>query len=156
MSLHELPIERRTLHGHFSPGLAPVLEIESGDEVVFQTLDARWSVGGDWRRFEPMDPELDTGHALCGPVLIEGAQPGMTLAIEVLELVTEASKIANLIGYVQIDRAQRYHWGGDHLYGVLSKAGIDGLETARVTKDEDIWQALKTIFSPAPEEVLSA
>ena len=73
-----------------------------------------------------------------------------------LELVTAASKIANLIGYVQIDRAQRYHWGGDHLYGVLSKAGIDGLETARVTKDEDIWQALKTIFSPAPEEVLSA
>ena len=91
MSLHELPLERRTLHGHFSPGLAPVLEIESGDEVVFQTLDARWSVGGDWRRFEPMDPELDTGHALCGPVLIEGAQPGMTLAIEVLELVTEAT-----------------------------------------------------------------
>ena len=91
MSLQELPLERRTLHGQFSRGLAPVLEIESGDEVVFRTLDARWSVGGDWRRFEPMDPELDTGHALCGPVLIEGAQPGMTLAIEVLELVTEAS-----------------------------------------------------------------
>ena len=73
-----------------------------------------------------------------------------------LELVSEAAKIANLIGYVQIDRAQRYPWGGEHLYGVLSKAKINGLETARVTKDEDIWQALKTIFSPAPEEVISA
>ena len=59
--------------------------------MLFTTLDARWSVGGDWRRFEPMDPELDTGHALCGPVFIRGAEPGMTLAVEVLELVTEAT-----------------------------------------------------------------
>lgn len=89
MTRHELPLERRTLHGHFSSGLPAVLEIETGDEVVFTTLDARWSVGGDWRRFEPMDPELDNGHALCGPLLVRDAEPGMTLAIRVLELVTE-------------------------------------------------------------------
>jgi acetamidase/formamidase len=89
MTRHQLPLERRTLHGHFSNELRPVLEIDSGDEVVFRTLDARWSVGEDWGRFEPMDPELDDGHALCGPVAVRGALPGMTLAIQVEELVTE-------------------------------------------------------------------
>ena len=89
MTRHEVPLERRTLHGHFSPGLRPVLEIDSGDEVVFRTLDARWWVAEDGRQFEPRDPELDIGHALCGPVAIRDAQPGMTLAIHVEELVTE-------------------------------------------------------------------
>ena len=73
MTRHELPLERRTLHGHFSPELSPVLEIESGDEVVFRTLDARWSVGDGERQFEPRDPELDAGHALCGPVALGGS-----------------------------------------------------------------------------------
>jgi acetamidase/formamidase len=84
-----MPLERRTLHGHFSPELQPVLEIESGDEVAYTTLDARWTVGADGRRFEPMDPELDAGHALCGPVAVLGSEPGMTLAIHVEELVTD-------------------------------------------------------------------
>jgi acetamidase/formamidase len=88
MTRHELPLERRTLHGHFSPELQPVLEIESGDEVVFRTLDARWSVDGG-RQFEPRDPELDNGHALSGPVALRGAQPGMALAIHIEELVAE-------------------------------------------------------------------
>lgn len=86
---HEVPLERRTLHGHFSPQLRPVLEIESGDEVLFRTLDARWSVAEDGRQFEPRDPELDAGHALCGPVAVRGARPGMTLAVRVEELGTE-------------------------------------------------------------------
>lgn len=91
MSLHRLPLERRTLHGHFSRDLPPVLEIDSGDEVEFTTLDARWSVGTEWRRFEPMDPELDSGHALCGPVLVRRAEPGMALAVSIVELETEGT-----------------------------------------------------------------
>ncbi len=90
MTRHELPLERRTLHGHFSHELRPVLEIESGDEVVFKTLDAGWSVGDGSRRFEPMDPLLDDGHALCGPVAVRGSEPGMTLAVHVDELVAES------------------------------------------------------------------
>jgi acetamidase/formamidase len=89
MTRHELPLERRTLHGHFSPELSPVLEIESGDEVVFRTLDARWSVGDGERQFEPRDPELDAGHALCGPVALRGSLPGTAVAVHVEELLTE-------------------------------------------------------------------
>ena len=38
--IHELPMERRTLHGHFSRDLEPVLTIDSGDSLRFATPNA--------------------------------------------------------------------------------------------------------------------
>lgn len=96
MAVHRVEPERRTLHGHFSRELAPALTIDPGDAVVFRTLDAGWGLGptpADGRpgaTFEPRDPELDGGHALCGPVAVRGAEPGMTLAVEIGELRTGA------------------------------------------------------------------
>lgn len=92
MSTYEIKPERATLHGHFSRDLAPVLAIESGDTVQYSTLDAGWGIEGpllsgeERRKFEPRSEELDSGHALCGPVAINGALPGMTLEIEINEL----------------------------------------------------------------------
>jgi acetamidase/formamidase len=40
MRTHAIPLERRTLHGHFSRELEPVVEIDRGDSIVFSTLDA--------------------------------------------------------------------------------------------------------------------
>ena len=37
VALHELALERRNLHGHFSRELEPVLEIDSGDTIAFAT-----------------------------------------------------------------------------------------------------------------------
>src|SRR3982751_2134897 len=89
-TIHTLLPERRTLHGHFSRDLEPVLTIQSGDTVQFTTLDSNWGlepfVGGAYalrREFEGRDPKLDDGHALTGPIAIEGAQPGMTLEIQI-------------------------------------------------------------------------
>ena len=79
MTTHLLPLTRAALHGHFSKDLAPVLRISDGDTVRFSTLDAGWNPTPDFAR----DAELDRGHALCGPVYVAGAQPGMTLAIEI-------------------------------------------------------------------------
>lgn len=87
MALHELPLERRFLHGHFSRELEPVLEISSGDRIAFATLDAGWGIeppradGAERAHFEPRDPELDSGHALIGPVAIRGARAGQVLEI---------------------------------------------------------------------------
>jgi acetamidase/formamidase len=86
--------ERATLHGSFSRDLPPVLTIDSGDIINVRTLDARWNLephvapGVPSRTFEPRDPVLDAGHALCGPVAVCGAAPGDTLEIEILELRT--------------------------------------------------------------------
>jgi acetamidase/formamidase len=87
--IHELPLERRTLHGHFSPDLPPVLSVDPGDSVEFATLDAGWGLeGGLWdrRKFEPRDRRLDRGHALVGPIEVRGASTGGTLAVTVEKL----------------------------------------------------------------------
>jgi acetamidase/formamidase len=89
---HVVMPERRTLHGHFSAELAPVLTIDPGERVRFATLDAGWGLIenpdplGPAPRFEPRDPRLDDGHALCGPIAIRGAEPGMTLVVHVEEV----------------------------------------------------------------------
>ena len=88
-TLHEIPLERRTLHGHFSRGLEPVAEVFSGDVIRFGTLDAGWGLeppradGSERRRFEPLDPELDAGHPLIGPVAVRNARAGMTLEVRI-------------------------------------------------------------------------
>jgi acetamidase/formamidase len=88
LTSYRLELNRRSLHGHFSRDLEPVLEIDAGDSVEFDLLDARWytkrpNLDGSGAKFEPMNTALDAGHALCGPVLVRGAKPGMTLGIRV-------------------------------------------------------------------------
>jgi acetamidase/formamidase len=86
VTLHEIPLERRTLHGHFSSGLEPVLTIDSGDTIAFSCLDAGWNVEPG-RKFEPRDDVADEGHALVGPVAIRGAHAGQTLEVAVDRVV---------------------------------------------------------------------
>jgi len=80
--IHEIPLERRTLHGHFSCDLEPVLTIDSGDTIAFSCLNAGWWTLSN-ERFEPRDPELDRGHAMIGPVEIRGASAGQTLEVRI-------------------------------------------------------------------------
>ena len=91
-TLHEIPLERRTLHGHFSRDLEPVVEVRPGDVVRFATLDAGWGLeppredGSQRERFSPLDEELDAGHALIGPVAVLGAVAGQTLEVGIEEV----------------------------------------------------------------------
>jgi acetamidase/formamidase len=80
--IHELPLEDRNLHGHFSRELAPVLTVDPGDSVRFQTLNARWHWEHDVAFVEREGP----GHALCGPIEVRGARAGGTLVVRIDEL----------------------------------------------------------------------
>ena len=82
MALHELPLDVSVLHGHFSRELEPVLAIDPGDSVRFSVPNAGWRVGRD-EPFEPPNPELDTGHALAGPIALRGARAGQTLVVRI-------------------------------------------------------------------------
>ncbi len=88
-TIHTLGPDRRTLHGHFSRDLTPVLSIDPGDRVHLSTLDAGWgleppsSASAPRRLFSPRDRVLDGGHALCGPIEVRGAQFGMTLEVSI-------------------------------------------------------------------------
>jgi acetamidase/formamidase len=81
--IHDIPLERRTLHGHFSCELPPALTIESGDTLRFPTLDAAWHAVPDRQHFDDLDPELDGGHAIVGPVEVGGARAGGTLEVRI-------------------------------------------------------------------------
>ena len=86
MTVHEVPLERHTLRGSFSREHEPVLEIESGDSVRISTPNAGWDLASG-EPFEPVDAILDEGHALAGPILVNGARAGGTLAVRVDEVV---------------------------------------------------------------------
>jgi acetamidase/formamidase len=79
--IHEIPLERRTLHGHFSRDLAPILTVESGDTIAFACLNAGWDTRPGEPKFEPRDETLDAGHALIGPIEVRGARKGQTLEV---------------------------------------------------------------------------
>jgi acetamidase/formamidase len=89
LATYSIEPERRTLHGHFSRDLPPVLTIDPGDTVVLRTLDAGWGLeplearDPPRRTFEPRTKGEDDGHALCGPIEVRGAQPDMTLEVRV-------------------------------------------------------------------------
>lgn len=98
MTIHELPLERRTLHGHFSRDLDPVLTIDSGDTVALSCLDAGWGSGPD-EKFEPRDPELDQGHALTGPIEVRGARAGQTLEVRIERIRVGGYGLTNAGGW---------------------------------------------------------
>ena len=84
---HEFPHDQ--VHYTWDIGHEPVLTIESGDTVVYETRDvtdnqitpestADVIATLDWQRVYP----------LAGPLRVEGAAPGDTLAVEILDLQT--------------------------------------------------------------------
>jgi len=79
---HELALERRNLHGHFSRDLEPVLTVEPGDSVRISVPNAGWRLDSG-ERFAPLDEKLDGGHALAGPIEVRGARAGQTLAVRI-------------------------------------------------------------------------
>lgn len=87
MTIHMIEPDAQTLHGHFSRDLPAILTINAGDTVRYRTLDAGWSLieqpdpFNNRQKFVQRDRERDPGHALCGPIAIQEAQAGATLAI---------------------------------------------------------------------------
>ncbi|MFT5449587.1 MAG: formamidase, partial [Gammaproteobacteria bacterium] len=78
--------EPHTGHNRWHPDIEPVLEVDPGEEVLFETRDA-----ADGQIKPDMSVEalsgLDTkaAHPLTGPVFVAGAKPGDLLEIEYLD-----------------------------------------------------------------------
>ena len=93
MAIHRMGPTTATLHGTFSRDFEPVLTIDAGDTVEYRTLDAGWGLapylapGVAREKFEGRIEERDAGHALCGPIFIRGALPGMALEVRINAMV---------------------------------------------------------------------
>lgn len=81
-TLHELPLDASVLHGFFSRELEPVVEVRSEDVVRFSVPNHAWDLGPE-DSLEARRPDLDTGHALAGPIAVIGAEAGHTLVVHV-------------------------------------------------------------------------
>jgi acetamidase/formamidase len=78
------------VHYTWDAGNAPVLTVESGDTVVVHTRDVSDDqVGPDSTVDVIAGLDWDRVYPLAGPIAVDGAQPGDTLAVEVLDLHTE-------------------------------------------------------------------
>ncbi len=79
-------------HNRWHPDVMPVLEVETGEDVVLETRDA-----SDQQIQPGMGPEhlagLDTkvSHPLTGPVYVKDAKPGDLLEIEYVDIIPETT-----------------------------------------------------------------
>jgi acetamidase/formamidase len=83
--IHSIPLDRQTLHGHFSRDLAPILTVQPGDSIRFAIPNSGWLMESG-EKLAARDPAIDTGHALVGPIAVRGARAGQTLAVRVDEV----------------------------------------------------------------------
>ena len=87
-STHYFPDDR--VHFTWDAGNEPVITIASGDTVVLHTRDVSDDqIGPDSTAEVIAGLDWDRVYPLAGPIAVEGAQPGDTLAVEILDLHTE-------------------------------------------------------------------
>src|SRR3954470_12087763 len=84
---HSSPTHRAHFKG--DTGNEPVIEIESGDTVIVETRDVSDNqIGPDSTTNDITGLDWDRVYPLAGPIAVRGAEPGDTLAIEILDLHT--------------------------------------------------------------------
>jgi acetamidase/formamidase len=85
---HYCPTDR--VHFTWDTGNEPLLTVADGDTVVFETRDVSDNqIGPDSDTSVIASLDWDRVYPLAGPVYVEGAEPGDTLAIEILDLHTK-------------------------------------------------------------------
>lgn len=83
-------ISRVFSQSNYSPDVAPVLEISSGDRVQFSTHDARGGALLDrtptGAAFTLPKPTPGKGNPVTGPISISGAKPGDALLVHIISI----------------------------------------------------------------------
>ena len=79
--------EAGTGHNRWHEDLQPVLEVEEGDTVIYETRDAfDGQLGPGSTADDVANLDLNLVHPLTGPVYVRGAEPGDLLEIQVREI----------------------------------------------------------------------
>ncbi len=85
---HYFPSDQ--VHFTWDAGNEPVLTVDSGDTVVVHTRDVSDDqIGPDSTVDVIAGLDWDRVYPLAGPIAVQGAEPGDTLAVEVLDLHTQ-------------------------------------------------------------------
>jgi acetamidase/formamidase len=128
-TLHVLAATPETVHwGFFSSTLEPVLRVRSGDLVQIETVTHHAGNAADLlfdpgiaAIFERVTWRGPGPHILTGPIFVEGAQPGDTLAVRILSATPRLPYGANLAA----------HWGALYRQFGKERVTIYSLDTVR-------------------------
>ena len=102
MTVVEYVVAREDVIWAFGPELDPVLEVEPGTTVRFQTNDC---FSGQIRSEDDLVTEIDFDrvNSATGPVAVRGAEPGDSLVVDILDVSPIEWGVATLIpGYGQL------------------------------------------------------
>lgn len=108
----------------------PRLVIDPGDIVVFDCPEPCGQVTPDWNDADLADIDFDPIHALVGSVYINGAEPGDTLQIEILDMKHKGwGWTGHLQGFgllaEEFDYAYIHHW---ELRGDICHFGVHDIQ----------------------------
>ena len=79
--------EPGTGHNRWHEAIEPVLEVEQGDLVVFETRDAfDGQLNGQSTEADVEQLNLNVVHPLTGPVYVKGAEPGDLLEVKLMDI----------------------------------------------------------------------
>ncbi len=74
-------------HNRWHPDIPPVLRVEQGEEVIMDTRDGMdMQITLNTVPSDLKNVDMNRGHALTGPVYVEGAEPGDLLEVTVLHI----------------------------------------------------------------------
>jgi len=120
MKVHDLVATPDTVHwGYFDAELPPVLTVADGDLVRVEAVTHQAGDAPDLlmdlgisRIFDEVTDRGPGPHILTGPIAVEGAEPGDTLEVSILEAQPRVPWGTNLAA----------HWG--HLYKCFGKERV--------------------------------
>jgi len=85
LTSHKVGLE--TFHYKWNREHKPALHNRDGDEVTFEINDVwSWSIKKSWSSANLVKLDSEKLYPLAGPVYVEGARPGDTLVVEVLDM----------------------------------------------------------------------
>lgn len=149
--LHEIPLERRTLHGHFSRDLEPILAVESGDSIAFACLNSGWRTAEHELYPDRMEGEADAGHALIGPVEVRGARAGQVLEVRIDEVRVGSGGVTQAGGWHTPLNEQLGVADGESLTLLWSLDADAGIGRSDSGREVQLRPFLGVIGMPPPE-----
>ena len=123
MAEHSLSAE--PTHSRWNRALKPRLRIASGDTVRMECVDSSGSqVQPSMTLAQFLKIDRDRIHSLTGPIFVEGAEPGDSLQVDVLEVAHKGwgwSSVVSGLGFLKerFSEPFLFHW---NLEGAVSRS----------------------------------
>ena len=90
-------------HCRWDKTIPPVLTVEPGDTIVFDTPDTiNGQIRADSTSADLAALDFEPIHQINGPVFVEGAQPGDTLIVEIIEITPKEWGWTGMIPWIRI------------------------------------------------------